>query len=291
MIRRTSRPAALRAGRRRRRTASAGSRSRTAASGRSRCARACAAALRPVRRIDRLQGQAHMIADDLRRRDDRSRHLRPHAAPGLAGAPEQGRQPGEAGLDQHHLQLGELLEHALGEEADELALEGGRLRDVVLDPVRGPAGRVGAADRCCRHGCRSAARASRPPRRSASRCGARAACRPSPSSSTWTKRRSFATRSISATAACGSCSGTRIEARSRGSRSSNSLATQSFTARQSAAAMSSLNSATAPCSVLQIAKRVPNGRAPRAGSCRDCRRARRSAPRQSGRALSGEFGG
>ncbi len=78
------------------------------------------------------------------------------------------------------------------------------------------------------------------------------------SSSTWTKRRSLATRSISTTAACGSCIGTRIEARSRGSRSSNSLATQSFTAAQSAAAMSSLNSAIAPCSGLQIAKRVPN---------------------------------
>ena len=74
-------------------------------------------------------------------------------------------------------------------------------------------------------------------------------------SSTCTKRRSAATRSISATASSGLCTGTRIEARSRGSRSSSSFATQSLTAEHSAIAMSSLNSATAPCSTLQMAKR------------------------------------
>ena len=75
-------------------------------------------------------------------------------------------------------------------------------------------------------------------------------------SSTWTNRRSAATRSISATACSGLCTGTRIEARSRGSRSSSSFATQSLTAEHSAIAMSSLNSATAPCSTLQMAKRA-----------------------------------
>ena len=78
-------------------------------------------------------------------------------------------------------------------------------------------------------------------------------------SSTCTKRRSFATRSISATASSGLCGGTRIDARNRGSRSSSSFATQSFTAEHSAIAMSSLNSATAPCSTLQIAIELPNG--------------------------------
>ena len=114
---------------------------------------------------------------------------------------------------------------------------------------------------------------------------------PMANSSTWTKRRSAATRSISATASSGLCTGTRIDARSRGSRSSSSFATQSLTAEHSAIAMSSLNSATAPCSTLQMAKREPNGSSA-------WRRIMSSVPpgapdscRQSGRALSGEFGG
>ncbi len=110
-------------------------------------------------------------------------------------------------------------------------------------------------------------------------------------SSTCTKRRSFATRSISATASSVLCSGTRIDARNRGSRSSSSFATQSLTAEHSAIAMSSLNSATAPCSTLQIAIELPNGSS---AWRRIASRSPAGAPvgcRQSGRALSGEFGG
>ena len=89
----------------------------------------------------------------------------------------------------------------------------------------------------------------------------------------------------------GLCPGTRIDARRRGSRSSSSFATQSLTAAHSAAAMSSLNSAIAPCSGLQIAKREPNRSS---ASRRIMSRSPPGAPpgeRQSGRAASGEFGG
>ena len=85
------------------------------------------------------------------------------------------------------------------------------------------------------------------------------ACRPSPASApgrSGGRRRAARSRPRrDPDCACG----TRIEARSRGSRSSNSFAVQSLTAAHSAAAMSSLNSAIAPCSTLQMAKRVPNG--------------------------------
>jgi hypothetical protein len=69
---------------------------------------------------------------------------------------------------------------------------------------------------------------------------------PITSSSTWTKRGSPARRSISSTASSTFCAGTMIEARSRGSRSSHSLASQSLTARHIIAAMSSLNIVWAP---------------------------------------------
>ena len=69
-------------------------------------------------------------------------------------------------------------------------------------------------------------------RRSASSCRRPSGMSPIASISTWTKRLSGATRSISATASSGLCNGTTIEARSRGSRSSSSFATQSLTARQ-----------------------------------------------------------
>ena len=102
------------------------------------------------RRIHRLQGHANVLADDLGRRTVDPWHLGAHAAPGFAGAPQQVRQPGEARFAQHQPQRWKLLEHALGEEAQELRFERRRLRDVVLHPVGRPARRhrrvpVGAA--------------------------------------------------------------------------------------------------------------------------------------------------
>ena len=149
----------------------------------------------------------------------------------LVVAPQQGRQPGEAGFDQHELERGKFLEHAFGEEAHQLDLERRRLRDVVLDAIGRPARRrrrvvIGAAgvdaDR--------QADASRPPRRSANRAAARAASRPSRAAAP-ARSGDRAPRARSrATASSGFCAGTRIEARRRGSRSSSSCATQSFTA-------------------------------------------------------------
>jgi hypothetical protein len=62
---------------------------------------------------------------------------------------------------------------------------------------------------------------------------------PVASSSTWTNRRSVARRSISSAARAGFWGATTIEARSRGSRSSHCLTSQSLTAAAIAAAMCS----------------------------------------------------
>ena len=64
-------------------------------------------------------------------------------------------------------------------------------------------------------------------------------------SNTCTNRLSEALRSISSAANCGFCTGTTIDARSRGSRASHSAAIQSFTAEHIAAAGHSLGSVVA----------------------------------------------
>ena len=110
--------------------------------------------LRVVRRqVERLQREAHVLADDVGRRPVEPRHLGAHAAPGLVDAPEQRRQPGEAGLDADELQLRKFLEHAFGDEAEQQVLEAAALRDVVLDLIGRPAGggRRGAVGRARVH--------------------------------------------------------------------------------------------------------------------------------------------
>ena len=252
-FRRTARPAA----RRRRRNASADSRSRTAACGRNRCAPACARASRsPAGASTGCKRQANMLADDLGRRPVDPGHLGAHAAPGLVGAPQQIRQPGEAGFDQHHAQRSGIsgTRPRRGSSAVAIRTPPIARRSPRPDaPASPPPSAHGG--RCCRRGCRWRGRASPRRRRSASRGGGRAACRPWRTAAPGRSGGPPPRRSISATARSGLCVGTRIEARSRGSRSSNSFATQSLTAEHSAIAMSSLNSATAPCSTLQMAKR------------------------------------
>ena len=136
---------------------------------------------RIVGRVGRLDGQPHMVADDVEGRLGHPRHLGAHAAPGLVELPREGRQPGEARFDQHHLERRKLGEHALGDEARQLRREELRVRDVILEQERRPAASCSAdGDRCCRHGCRSAARASRRRDRSASSGGGPAACRARP---------------------------------------------------------------------------------------------------------------
>ena len=73
------------------------------------------------------------------------------------------------------------------------------------------------------------------------------------SSRTWTKRLSSAMRSISSAARSGEWMGTTMEARSRGSRSSHSLASQLLIARHRAAERSSLIIICAPWMTLQMA--------------------------------------
>ncbi len=75
--------------------------------------------------------------------------------------------------------------------------------------------------------------------------------------STWTKRGSLAQRSISATDFSTLCTGITIEPRSRGSLSSHSLTSQSFSARQNASAMSSENTICTPYSGLQMPVLTP----------------------------------
>ena len=128
------------------------------------------------------------------------------------------------------------------------------------------------------------------PYRAAAACSGHQCRRPSgwssmDSTSTCTKRRSAAQRSTSATASATFWVGTRMLARRRSSRLSHSAATQSLTARQSAAAMSSVCSATAPCRQWPMAMAVPMG-----SSTWRCSRLSASSPlagRQSGRQASG----
>src|SRR5215831_11181416 len=92
-----------------------------------------------------------MAADELRRRILDPRDLTTHAAPDLVDAPAIAGQPGEAGFDQYHLERGEFLEHALGDEAQELLLERGRVGGVLLDEIGWPAG-VGRREPVARAG-------------------------------------------------------------------------------------------------------------------------------------------
>ncbi len=82
---------------RRRRTASADSRRSTAASRRTAGGRRSGATTSgDVRRIERLDGQAEVLAEDLRRRAVDPRHLGAAAAPELGQPPQERRHPGHA---------------------------------------------------------------------------------------------------------------------------------------------------------------------------------------------------
>src|SRR5262249_6105623 len=76
--------------------------------------------LRRVRLLDWLRGEQHMLGDDLARRPVEPWRGLPQRLPVLVETPEQRRQPGDAALDQHELQRWELLEHAFGDQADQV---------------------------------------------------------------------------------------------------------------------------------------------------------------------------
>ena len=112
-----------------------------------------------------------------------------------------------------------------------------------------------------------------------------------PSPTINTCRPAARSRSISATDSSTLCTGSTMEARSRGSRSSHSLAIQSFTARANTAPISSLNGNCTPYRQFRIAVPVPNGSSACAASCSTVVAVRPSAPRQSARVVIGAFVG
>ena len=87
-------------------------------------------------------GQAHVPADVGRRRLLHPRHLAPHALPVLVEAPQQRRQPREPALREHHPEVREAREHALGDEAEQLHLGDVDVREVVLQVGRAEPGRA-----------------------------------------------------------------------------------------------------------------------------------------------------
>ena len=190
------------------------------------------------RRVERLRRQADVLAHQLRRRLLDPRHLDADALPGLVGAPHEGGQPADAGFHQHDLELREISRTRLRARGSGAAPETPAPRPCSIRSDR-TASRSNSA-RCgtgCRHGSRAAAGVVRQPSRPASIAGGRAESSPCASTRIETKRLSAARRSISSIASSGSCSGITIEARSRGSRDSQSVAIQSLIALQNADAM------------------------------------------------------
>ena len=94
-----------------------------------------------LRRIERLDGETHPLAHDLLRAAVHPGDLHAQTPPVFGEPPEMRRQPCDARLREHDSEVRELPEDALGNQAGERSLEGGRLRGVVLGEVGGPADR------------------------------------------------------------------------------------------------------------------------------------------------------
>src|SRR5579862_2763000 len=84
------------------------------------------------RLVDRLQGEADMLAHDFGGRAIHPRNLAPYAAPGLLEAPKTSRQPSKARFDEHGFKARKFDEDALGNKAQKRALEGARIAHVVF---------------------------------------------------------------------------------------------------------------------------------------------------------------
>ena len=90
------------------------------------------------RRVKGLDRQPDVVAHEFLGRAVDPGHLVAHPAPELGEPPQARRQPGDPGFDQHHLELGVFDEHALADEAAELGVEAQRLGGVVLQVVGRP---------------------------------------------------------------------------------------------------------------------------------------------------------
>ena len=99
--------------------------------------------LRVRRELERLRRRSHVVGEVFARQPAQPADLA--SQPFVLGveAPEQRRDPGGAGLDQDHLQAGELLEDAVDDEADEVGLHRLRPERVHLEvgACRASAGR------------------------------------------------------------------------------------------------------------------------------------------------------
>ena len=106
--------------------------------------------------LDRLGGDPDVLADVLRRLALEVGDLAAHALEQPVEAPGQRRQPREAALDEHHLELREALEHALDDEARDHGLARGGMPGALLHVVGRPAGAgvgmAAGAEHVQRHG-------------------------------------------------------------------------------------------------------------------------------------------
>ena len=68
------------------------------------------------------------------------RRLLAHVRPLLVHAPTERRRPGETGFDQRHFEVREALEHAFGDQADDIAGNAGAEGVMLLHVIGAPAG-------------------------------------------------------------------------------------------------------------------------------------------------------
>ena len=94
-----------------------------------------------IRSVERLDRQPHMVAHDLIGRTPDPRHFGAYAPPKFGQPPQKGRQPGDAGFNQHHLERGIFGENTLADQARDLRLKALRLRAIILGVPRRPAER------------------------------------------------------------------------------------------------------------------------------------------------------
>ena len=221
------------------------------------------------------RGEPDVLAHVFRRRALHMRRLHPQPLPVLVHPPAQRRRPGEAALDQRHLELREALEHALEHEARQRVLHAGGRRVMLLHVIGRPAraGRgVAAAEALHVQRDRLVGALRRLEDRPVAAVAERVA-RPRRDDDLRERRIAGARRRSRCTAKAASSCGTTMPARSRGSGLTKVSSCHSLMACDSAAANSRLRSSMPP---LESCISMPTS-TPLASRC--CRRIRsRSEP-------------